>query len=85
MPCILVLIRSAINFKKRDSDFEGITVVVIGFCPVANETTIDPSLELPSVTETKYPFSKESICKKKLRPPKSMVFFENPFGEFNNF
>jgi len=81
----LALNFSAINFRKRDSDFDGITVVVIGFCPRVNETTIDPIFELPSVTETKYPLSNFKICKEKLRPPKSTVFWENPFGEFNKF
>jgi hypothetical protein len=57
MPLILVLIRSAISFRKRDSVFDGITVVVIGVGPVAKETTIEPILLVPSVTETKYPLS----------------------------
>ncbi len=85
MPFILVLIRSAINFKKRDSDLEGMTVVVMGFCPAVNETTIDPNLELPSVTETKHPFSNFRICKEKLRPSQSTVFAENPLGKLNKF
>ncbi len=57
MPFILVLIRSAVSFKKRASDLEGIMVVVIGVGPVAKDTTMDPNLLEPSVTETKYPFS----------------------------
>ena len=85
MPRILELILSEINFKNSDSDLEGITVVVMGFWPVVKETTIDPSLELPSVTETKHPFSNFSICKEKLRLSKSTVFSENPFGELNKF
>jgi hypothetical protein len=83
MPFILVLIRSAVNFRKRDSDLDGIIVVVTAVGPVANETTMDPNLLIPSVTETKYPFSNLIICKEKLRLSKLMVFCENPFGEFN--
>jgi hypothetical protein len=57
MPLVLVLILSAVNFKKRDSVLAGITVVVTGVGPVANETTMDPNLVEPSDTETKFPFS----------------------------
>ena len=57
MPLILVLILSAVSFRNRDSVLEGIIVVVIGLGPVAIETTIEPILLEPSVTETKYPFS----------------------------
>lgn len=57
MPLILVLILSAVNFRKRDSVLEGIIVVVIGVGPVAKETTIEPSLLVPSDTETKNPLS----------------------------
>jgi hypothetical protein len=53
IPLILVLIRSAISFRKRASDLEGIIVVVIGAGPVANDTTMEPSLLIPSDTETK--------------------------------
>ena len=83
MPLILVLILSAVNFRNRDSVLDGITVVVIGVGPVANETTIDPRLSEPSVIETKYPLSNLRIFKEKLRLSKLMVFCENPFGEFN--
>ena len=83
MPLILVLIRSAVNFRKRDSDLDGIIVVVTAVGPVANETTMDPNLLIPSVTETKYPFSNLTICKEKLRLSKLTVFCENPLGEFN--
>jgi len=83
MPFILVLILSAVNFKNKDSVLDGIIVVVTGVGPVANETTIDPSLLEPSVIETKYPFSNLIICKEKLRLSKLMVFCENPFGELN--
>ena len=83
IPFIRVLILSAINFRNKDSDLDGIIVVVIAVGPVANETTIDPNLLVPSVTETKYPFSNLMICKEKLRLSKLTVFCENPFGEFN--
>ena len=53
IPRILVLNFSAVSFRKRDSDLDGITVVVIGFCPTVSDTTIDPIFEVPSVTETK--------------------------------
>ena len=57
IPFIRTLMRSATNFRKRDSVLEGIIVVVIGVGPVAKEITIEPILLEPSVTETKYPFS----------------------------
>jgi hypothetical protein len=57
IPLILVLICSDTSFKKIDSVLEGITVVVIGVGPVAKETTMDPILLDPSVTEIKNPFS----------------------------
>ena len=53
IPLILVLTRSAISLRKRASDLDGITVVVIGVGPVANDTTIEPNLLEPSVTEMK--------------------------------
>jgi hypothetical protein len=83
MPFILVLIFSAVNFRNKDSDLDGITVVVTAVGPLANETTIDPSLLYPSVTETKHPFSNLTICKEKLRLPKLMVFCENLSGKLN--
>lgn len=83
MPFILVLILSAVNFRNRVSYLDGIIVVVIGVGPVANETTIEPNLLDPSVTETKYPLSNLIIFKEKLRLSKLMVFSENPSGEFN--
>jgi hypothetical protein len=43
--------------RKRDSFLDGIIVVVTGVCPVDKETTIEPILLDPSVTEIKYPFS----------------------------
>jgi len=66
-----------------DSVLEGIIVVVIGVGPVAKETTIEPILLDPSVTETKYPFSNFWICKEKLRFSKYTIFWKNPFGGFN--
>jgi len=83
MPFILVLILSAVNFKNNDSVLDGIIVVVMAVGPVANETTMEPSLLEPSVIETKYPFSNLRIFKEKLRLAKLMVFCENPLGEFN--
>ncbi|GFN41088.1 MAG: hypothetical protein YK1312THETA_540003 [Marine Group I thaumarchaeote] len=65
MPLVLVLILSAVNFKKIDSVLAGITVVVTGVGPVDNETTIDPNLSEPSDTETKFPFSNFSTFTKK--------------------
>ena len=53
IPLMRVLILSETSFRKRDSDLDGIIVVVIGVGPVANETTIEPNLFDPSVTEMK--------------------------------
>ena len=78
MPLVLVLIFSAVNFKKRDSVLAGITVVVTGVGPVDNETTIDPNLSEPSDTETKFPFSNFSTSTKKWRVSTSTVFLEKP-------
>ena len=83
MPFICVLILSAINFRKRDSNFDGITVVVTGEGPEAKETTIAPSLSDPSDIDTKYPFSNFCTRREKLRPSKLTVFLEKPFGELN--
>ena len=83
MPFILVLIRSATSLRKRDSDREGIIVVVIGVGPVAIEATMEPILLDPSATEIKYPLSNFCIDKEKLRPSKFTNFWKNPFGEFN--
>ena len=74
MPLILVLICSDTSFKKRDSVLEGMIVVVTGLGPVAKETTIDPILLDPSVTEIKNPFSNFWICKEKFRLSKHTVF-----------
>ena len=57
IPCIRVLIRSAVSLRNNDSDFDGIIVVVIGVGPVAIDATIEPILLAPSVTETKNPLS----------------------------
>jgi len=57
IPFVEVLIRSAVNFKKRESVRAGITVVVTGVGPVDNDTTIDPNFSTPSETDTKLPFS----------------------------
>ncbi len=81
IPLILVLMRSAINFKKRDSDFEGIIVVVIGDGPVAIDATIEPSRLSPSDTDTKYPLVNFKTCKEKVRLSKTMVLCENSLGE----
>ena len=83
IPFILVLILSAVSFKKRDSDFDGIIVVVTAAGPDAMETTIEPSFPAPSDTDTKYPLVNFKICKEKLRPSKAMAFCENPSGELN--
>jgi len=45
-----------------------------GLGPVAKETTIDPILLDPSVTEIKNPFSNFWICKEKFRLSKHTVF-----------
>ncbi len=57
-PRILVLIRSAVSLRNKDSDFEGMIVIVMGAAgPVAIDATMEPILLAPSVTETKNPLS----------------------------
>jgi hypothetical protein len=82
-PLILVLIRSAISLRKRDSVLDGIIVVVMGDGPDDKEATIEPILFEPSVIETKYPLSNFKIDKEKFRLSKFTIFWKNPFGEFN--
>lgn len=74
IPFILAHICSAVSFRKREPDFEGIMVVVIGAGPAAIEITIDPILSAPSETETKWPLSNRNICREKFRSPEVMVF-----------
>ena len=57
MPRTLLLILSAVSFRNRDSDLDGMTAVVIGTGPVAKEATKEPILLDPSDTDTKNPFS----------------------------
>ena len=83
IPFTCVLMLSANNCRKRDSNFDGIIVVVTGEGPEASETTIAPSLSDPSDIDTKYPFSNFCTRREKLRPSKLTVFLEKPFGELN--
>jgi len=74
-PLIEVLILSAINFKKIDSVFAGMTVVVTGAGPVDKDTTKEPSFSIPSDTEIKFPFSNLSTAKKKM----SLIYIHSFF------
>ena len=60
MPFMLEDIRSDINFKKRDSDFAGIIVLVIGIESVPIDANIPPILSWSSDIETKHPLSKRN-------------------------
>ena len=72
IPSIFVLIFSAINFINKDSDFEGITVVVIELDLLDNETTNEPIFIVSSDNEIKHPLSNFCIIKEKLRSSKCM-------------
>ena len=50
-----------INFKKSDSDFAGMTEVVIGIVPVPIDAIKPPIFSLPSEIETKLPLSNSNI------------------------
>ena len=60
MPFMLEDIRSDINFKKRDSDFAGMIVLLTGIESVPSDANNPPILTWCSVIETKLPLSKRN-------------------------
>jgi len=60
MPFVIEDRYSDIIFKKRDSDFGGIIVVVDNMGSVAIDANIPPIFSWPSVIETKLPLSKRN-------------------------
>ena len=61
MPVMIEDSCSEINFKKRVSDFAGMTEVVIGIVPVPIDAIKPPIFSLPSEIETKLPLSNSNI------------------------
>jgi len=53
-------IRSDTNFKKRDSDFAGMIVLLTGIESVPIDANTPPILSWCSVIETKLPLSKSN-------------------------
>jgi len=54
-------IRSDTNFKKRDSDFAGMIVLLTGIESVPIDANTPPILSWRSVIETKLPLSNRNI------------------------
>ena len=67
MPCMIDDICSDINFKKSDSFFEGIIIVLVGTGPLVIDADIDPIFSFPSVMETKLPLSNRNNWTENLR------------------
>ena len=61
MPFMLEDIRSDINFKKRDSDFAGMIILLTGIESVPIDANNPPILSWCSVIETKLPLSNRNI------------------------
>jgi hypothetical protein len=57
MPFMIDDICSDINFKKSDSFFGGMIMVLVGTGSLVIDADIDPIFSFPSVIETKLPLS----------------------------
>ena len=76
MPFMLEDIRSDINFKKRDSDFAGMIVLLTGIESVPSDANNPPILTWCSVIETKLPLSNRNTWIVKFRLSTSITVFE---------